>query len=152
MCHRSFERSREAHGLATLGQHGNDPANRGKKSHIQHAIGLVENQHLKRLKMNQPAFEEVFQAAGRGDHQAGSLAQGSQLLSLGQSPHDQGCGGKFCSSQCVVLIHNLHGKFAGGDKHERRESGRAALKKPVDDWDQESQCLAGSSACGMVAA
>ena len=43
---RGFQRCREAHGLALFRQDRCDPANGGKKSHVQHAVGFVENQDV----------------------------------------------------------------------------------------------------------
>src|SRR5271169_4510217 len=44
--HISFQGRGEAHGLALFGEYSRNPSNRGKKSHVQHAIGLVEHEHL----------------------------------------------------------------------------------------------------------
>ena len=64
---RGFQRRGEEQGLALFRQDGCDPANRGKKSHVQHAVGLVENQDSQIAKIEELAIEEVLQTAGRGD-------------------------------------------------------------------------------------
>ena len=80
---RCFERGGKAERLPVLRQHSHNSADRRKKSHIQHAIGFVENQHAQRAEINELAVEKIFQAARSGDHQTSSVAQGGELRALG---------------------------------------------------------------------
>ena len=92
MSDRRFQRGRKAHGLAIFGQDLRDPAQRGKKSHVQHAVGFVEHQNLKALETDQAAIEKVFEPARSGHHNTRSPAQRAQLASFRQAAYDQGRG------------------------------------------------------------
>jgi len=94
--------------------------------------------------MEEVAAEVVFQASWSGDHEPRSRANRGQLLSLGQSAHDQRRGRQLLSAQRIVLIDDLHGKFARRDEHERFDPFRFRGQEPLDDRDQERQRLAGS--------
>ena len=85
----SFQRRGKAHRLPVFRQHGCDSANRRKKSHVQHAIGFVENQHAQIAEMHELAREEIFQSSGSGDHQPRAFAQIGELQPFGQSADDQ---------------------------------------------------------------
>src|SRR5882672_9217482 len=74
--HRAFHRRGKAHGLPFFRQDRGDTSNRGKESHVQHAIRFVEHQYLQLAKMNQPAVEKIFQASGSSYYQAGAFADG----------------------------------------------------------------------------
>jgi hypothetical protein len=41
----SFKCRRKTHRLTVFGQGGRNPSNRGKKSHVEHAICLIEHQY-----------------------------------------------------------------------------------------------------------
>src|ERR1700730_12843024 len=69
----------KAHGLATFGKNGDDAANGGEKTHVQHAVGFIENHDAQRVEVEKFAIEVVFQAAGSGHYEASSLANGLKL-------------------------------------------------------------------------
>ena len=140
----SFERRRKAHRLAFLRQHRCDSANRRKESHVQHAVGLIEDEHSQFAEIDELAAEVIFQASGSGDHQPRARADRASCLPFGQSAHDQRRGGELLAAQRVVLIHDLHGQFARGNEHQRRDSRRFFCKQALDDRNQERQRLAGS--------
>src|SRR5271154_2103215 len=89
MRNRGFESGGEAEGLAILRKNGNNPANRGKKSHVQHAIGFVEDEHAQRLEGYEPAIEKVLETSGRSHDDASSLTQCVELAPLGQAADDK---------------------------------------------------------------
>src|SRR5579862_9290775 len=72
--YRRFQRGGKTHGLAILGKRGRDSANGRKKSHIEHTVGLIEDQHLKGAEIHQLAVEEILQPSRSCDHQAGAPA------------------------------------------------------------------------------
>ena len=75
----------EKKGLAILlGKIPNDPADVGEEAHVEHAVGLVENEELEARKIGAALVHEVHQASGGGDDQLHALAQG---LFLGTFPH-----------------------------------------------------------------
>ena len=75
----------EKKGLAILlGKIPNDPSDVGEKAHVEHAIGLVENEELEARKICAALFHQAHEAPGGGDDQLHALAQG---LFLGTFPH-----------------------------------------------------------------
>jgi hypothetical protein len=70
-----FQRRGKAHGLPVFRQNRCDPANRGKKSHIQHAVGFVENQDAQIAEMHELAREKIFEPSWSGYHEPRALAQ-----------------------------------------------------------------------------
>ena len=52
----------------------------GQKSHVEHAVGLVEHEHLDAGQVDDAALAQVVQAARRGDEDVDAAAQ---LLDLG---------------------------------------------------------------------
>ena len=63
----AVERRREEHRLALVGQHADDPVDLRLEAHVEHPVGLVEDEHLDRVDRDQPAVDEILQAAGRRD-------------------------------------------------------------------------------------
>src|SRR5260370_14329137 len=61
--HSAFHRCGKAHGLAFLGQDRSYSANRGEKSHVQHAIRFIKDKDLELTDLNQPTVEKVCQAS-----------------------------------------------------------------------------------------
>ena len=124
---RRFERRRKAHRLAIFGQDRRDSANRGKKSHVQHAVGFIEHQDLQAAEADQAAIEKIFEAARSGHDQTRSAAQRGQLVSFRQAAYDQGRGRQFRAAQGVVLIDHLHGQFARRNQHQGGDSGFSGI-------------------------
>ena len=71
------------------------------------------------------------------------LRRVGELQSFGQSTDDQRRRAELLAAQRVVLIHDLHGEFARGHQHERRDTGRFLLQQAFDHGDQERERLAG---------
>src|ERR1700680_1690526 len=51
----SFKRCRKAQRLALLGKYRCDSANRREESHVQHAVGLIEDEHMQSAKIEEAA-------------------------------------------------------------------------------------------------
>ncbi len=121
MGNRCFERCGKAERLPVFGQHGCYPANRGKEAHIQHAVGLIEDEDAQGSEIHELAIEEIFEPARSGNHQPGAAAQRGNLLAFGKAADHQSRRRKLLASQRVVLLHDLHGELARGNKSEGRD-------------------------------
>ena len=94
----------------SLGKDRRNPANCGKKSHIQHAIRFIEHQRLQCAELNEPPIEKILQSARSGDDDARSLADGGQLLALRtnrppRGPPAASCLPRrtlYCSTTCMA--------------------------------------------------
>ena len=63
----------------------------GKKAHVEHAVGFVEDEDLHAAQVDEPALDEIVQTAGGGDDHLGALAECLQLRVLAQTAdHDGG--------------------------------------------------------------
>ena len=72
----AVERRGEEQRLAVVRRHLHDAVDRRLEAHVEHAVGLVEDEDLDVLEREGAALDEVFQAArGRDDDvRAGGLA------------------------------------------------------------------------------
>jgi hypothetical protein len=58
---------REEHGLPLPGEPRDDPVDLGLEAHVEHPVGLVENEDAHAVERDDLAFDEVLQAARRRD-------------------------------------------------------------------------------------
>ena len=122
-----------------------DLSNRGKKTHVEHAIGFIEDERLHGAEVDVFAVDEILQTARSGDDHASTLANGIDLTAFSQPADDQGCRRELFAPKGVVLIQNLHGEFARWNEHEGLHGVGFLLQQFFEDGDQKRQGLAGSS-------
>ena len=60
-------------GLAAAGKLPDDAANGGEKSHVEHAVGLVENEHFRPAKVDVALLHQIDETSGRGDEHVDPL-------------------------------------------------------------------------------
>src|SRR5690242_6869184 len=140
--HRAFERGGEEQGLPFLRQKRDDAADGGEKAHVEHAVGFVKDEHLKRREPKQLAIEVIFQSAWRGDDDARAVANGLELRRFGQTARDQRGRREASSTKEIKLRRYLHGEFARGDEHQRGNAGRGRLGEPFDHRNEKRERLA----------
>ncbi len=64
---RSLERRREEQRLALALALGDDAVDGGLEAHVEHPVGLIEDEDLDRLEADGAALEQILQPAGGGD-------------------------------------------------------------------------------------
>jgi hypothetical protein len=64
----AVKRRREEQCLAVLRACADDPVDRGAKAHVEHAVGLVEDEHADVVERERAARQQVLEAT-RGRHQ-----------------------------------------------------------------------------------
>ncbi|MEJ7718600.1 MAG: hypothetical protein WKF31_11780 [Thermoleophilaceae bacterium] len=64
----ALERGREEQGLTLARRLGHDAVDGGLEAHVEHAVGLVEHEHVHVRERELAALEQVLEAAGRGGH------------------------------------------------------------------------------------
>ncbi len=122
------EGGREQQGLAVLArQLGQDALDRGQKAHVEHAVGLVEHQHLDAGQVDAAAFQVVDQAARAGDQQVHATAQGVELIAHAHATVDHGAGDALVLAVAAQAVMHLGGELTG-----RGEDQRARLARAVD--------------------
>ena len=107
-------RCREQNGLPLGRQVANDVADIGQKAHIEHAIGLVEDQDLDVFEVDDSLVQEIQQPAGRGDENVDAVAKGADLWSLADSAKDRRVPQGRFATVGVKAVGNLTGQLAGG--------------------------------------
>ena len=79
---------REQQRLAVGGGEADDLADGGQEAHVEHAIGLVEDEDLDLVEHAGALVDEVDQAAGRGDQDVAAALERALLGVIGDAAHD----------------------------------------------------------------
>ena len=92
---RALDAGRDGRGeqerLALLGTGLHDTADARPEAHVEHAVGLVENEDLDLGEAHVVMLHEVDEAAGGGDEEVAALLERTNLLvELGAAHHDDG--------------------------------------------------------------
>ena len=66
-----------------------DAADIGEKTHVEHAIGFVENQDLDALQIGMSLIQEIQQAAGRRHQNVDAIAEDTDLRALSHATEDR---------------------------------------------------------------
>ena len=75
LCYRLRHRGREHHGLAVAAQQLRDAAQRMDEAHVEHLVGLVENEEMCLAQVDGPAIRQVYQPTRRGHKDVGAAGQ-----------------------------------------------------------------------------
>jgi len=121
--HGAFHRGGEAQSLALARQYANNAANGREETHVQHAIGFVEDECLHAAQRDEPAVEIIFEAAGSCNNEARTLADGIKLAPFRQTTDDESGRLRLLGAQGVILGDDLHREFPGWHKDESGDSG-----------------------------
>ena len=82
------ERRREQQRL-TLGRRlAHNAADGGQKAHVEHAVGLVQHQHLDLVQVAGTLLDQVDQTARRGDQDVTAILEGRGLRLVAHAAHD----------------------------------------------------------------
>ena len=138
---------REQQGLAIVFARGltHDTFYLGDKTHIQHAVGLVEDEHLDMIEMQVAPARKVQEPARRGHHQIDELAiEALELLLVIHAP-DQ-CDGVETRVFAEVrgIRGDLHHQFARRRDNQRTRFTQKTLpiqgvsQQVIKDRDQKS--------------
>ena len=73
---------REHQVLTLLGQQRADALDGMDETHVEHAVGFVQNKHLHRIKACCALLDQIHQTAGRGDQNVAAVAQLVDLRTL----------------------------------------------------------------------
>ena len=69
----SVERGREEHRLAILRQAANDPVDLRLEAHVEHPVGLVEDEGLDTREVDELTLREVLETSRSGNEDLGAL-------------------------------------------------------------------------------
>ena len=134
---------REQQGLTLCRHVLDDPPDIGQKPHVEHAVRLVQDEHLDVREADRALVDMVQQPAGAGHHDLPAFAQ---LLDLGMYSHaavDRHAPELCRAAQVFDAGVDLLGQLA-----RRRDDQRAHLaslpgQQPLQDGQHKSRGLAG---------
>ena len=137
---------REEQVLALGGQGGQDALEIRQEAHVEHAVGLVQNQGLQVAELHIALADVVQQTAGAGNHAVGALTQGPDLGSQAHATVDGGALEAGLAAQGRGRLVNLFRQFPGGgddqDADPTRLDGR--VHETLDQGQQKGRGLAGT--------
>jgi hypothetical protein len=99
----------------------NDLANLRLETHVQHAIGLVENQVGNATKVGTTSLQHINETAGGSDTNLDATGQVTDLRTLGDTTVDTGVANTGRLAKLGDLSLNLNSQLTGGsqDKNNR---------------------------------
>ena len=136
----AVERGREEQRLAVARRGGHDAVDDRAEAHVEHAVGLVEDEDPDAREGHVAAADEVLEAAGRGDEDV-RLAGGARLLLDAGAAVDGRDGERAGVGQRADLLDDLQGELAGGGEDEAGLLGAVGLQA-VDHRRAEGEGLA----------
>lgn len=148
------ERGREQHPLTVIGRVRQDAVDRLGKAQLCHVVGLVQNGDLDLREVELLLAVEVFDAAGRADHDVDAAQQCGDLTALRHAAHDLSREQADRAGDVLHRAVDLQGEFAGRRENERaRCATRLALalglvtdEQAFDDRCGKRDRLAGAGA------
>jgi hypothetical protein len=138
----------EEQGLTLLRQQRDDPAHVGQKAHVEHAVGLVEDQDRKPVEAHDPLRREIEQAAGRCDENVCAAPQRVDLRPLPDAAVDDGRAERKVAAIGAETVGNLDRELSRRNEDERARRRKrlvgAMLGKSVQNRQRKRGGLAGS--------
>ena len=128
------------------GQQLADALDVGDEAHVEHAVGLVDDQDLDAGHQDLAALEQVEQAAGRGDEDVDAAVELLELVVEGDAADDQRHGQLVVAAVAVEALLDLRGEFARRLEDQRARHARpgAALFEQGQHGQDEGGGLAGA--------
>ena len=144
-------RRREAECLPVERGHAQDALDLRREAHVEHAVGLVEDDDADRAEGCRAALEVIEEAPRRRDDHVGTPLQPRELGPHGlTADEDDGCETARAAER-VERLGDLERELARGREHQRARPGadargraRARPREPFDRRDGERRRLAGA--------
>jgi hypothetical protein len=123
------ERRGEEQRLARARTGGHDPVHGGPEAHVEHPVGLVEDEHPDVLERERVASQQVLEAARRGHHDVRPACLLGLRLQADAAVDRRNAQAQWRADDARVL-DDLDGELARRREHQRggpRRVGRDAL-------------------------
>jgi hypothetical protein len=146
-------RRREEHRLPPRRHHAGDRPDGLDEAHVEHPVGLVQDQHVHLGEAAVPLLDEVEEPPGRRHHHVDAVAQRLDLRVLPHASEDHRHAHLGVAAVGRQALADLHGELARGREDQRvRPAGRAARRsadlvrgdQPLDQGQRERRGLAGA--------
>ena len=112
------QRRGEQERLALCGSLGDDLSHSGQKAHVEHAVGLVEDQDLDLAQACLALVDEVHKAARRRHEDVAAALEGGLLRLVADAAHDGEARVARALPDDVTDVGDLLGELAGRRDHE----------------------------------
>ena len=118
------------------------------EAHVEHAVGLVQDEDLDPVEADEAVAHEVQQAAGAGDDDVRAAVEGFHLAALADAAEDDGgLEAQALAVEKKVLI-GLQGQLPGGGEDEGADDfgvrPRGRLMEALQDREREGGGFAGA--------
>ena len=138
---RAVERGGKEHRLAVARQPAHDAVDLRLEAHVEHPVGLVEDERANVREIDEPAVRQVFEPSGRGHEDVSPLG----ALGLSVQRHaavDRGHGQLLGRGKRLKLGGDLRRELARRNEHEGGRPG-VGRHRSLDDRHGEGEGLAG---------
>ena len=118
------------------------------EAHIEHAVGLVENETFNVVQAERIALDQIEQPAGRGDQDIDAIEQRANLAAHRHAADRQRAFDAQMTAVGAEAVEDLAGQFAGRAEHQ--DAAALAHRRPriggetMQDRQREGGGLAGS--------
>ena len=133
---------REEEHLAIRGGLVQEAAHRREEPHVGHAVRLVEDDRGHVVETHVTPLDEVFEAAGAGDHDVDPLVQGAHLVAVAEAAEDRDDPLAVGAEQVAQDVVHLRGQLPGRHEDQRPRAAWARLYGVGGQGDPEGQRLA----------
>ena len=116
--------------------------------HVEHLVGLVEDEHLQRIEPQRRALQVIERAAWRGDDDVGAAFEGADLLVHRRAAVKRQDREPHAFGVLVDRLGHLHRELAGRHQHEPAGLARTgmSLANPLQHRQRERGGLARAGA------
>ena len=137
---------REHQGLADLRDQRHDPLDVRDEAHVEHAVGLVDDQDLDVGHQDLAAPIEVEQASRRGNQHVDAAVEAFFLIDEGFAADQQRHAELVILAVGFEVLRHLRGQFARRlhDQRARHAPPRPPARQHVDHRQDEGRGLAGA--------
>ena len=136
----AVERRGEEHRLPFPWKPGDDPVDLRLEAHVEHAVGLVQDEDPNTLERHRTPLEQVVQPAGRGHEDVCRLRALGLRMERNATVDGRHLQVLRAGDHLDVLGH-LRAELTGGDEDEGGRTLRVGLES-LDDRDSEGERLA----------
>ena len=142
----AVERGREEQRLARGGRGGHDLLHGGPEAHVEHAVGLVEHEHLHVAQLHVAALHEVVEAPGRGHEDVDAAVELRELALVRHAAHhgDHAAGPSAFASCVQAASICWASSRVGLTTSARGDPGLLGAADALDDGQRERGRLAGA--------
>jgi hypothetical protein len=132
----------EEEGLTALGELREHAADVREEAHVEHAVGLVEDEHLELGHAGPGVLQVVEEAAGGGDDEVDAGLEGLLLRGVADAAEHRRAAEPRVLREAFELGEDLRRELAGRGEDEGPRRAARARQETVEDREEEGGGLA----------